>query len=99
MIGLCTFVFIGRALTSIAASMAMLAVPVAGVLLSVLILREPIGSANAAGLGLIVASVATTSLGERRRAPTPANSGLRPAQAPRHAVAGASCLRSQTNDC
>lgn len=71
-IGLWTFVVIGRALPSITASMAMLAVPVAGLLLSAAILGEPVGIANALGLGLIVTSVAATSLGERRRGAVPA---------------------------
>lgn len=66
-LGLWAFVVIGRALPSITASMGLLAVPVAGVLLSAFFLDEPITPANATGLAMIVASVAATSLGERRR--------------------------------
>ena len=65
-LGLWAYVVISRALPSITAAMALLAVPVLGLLLSALTLGEPITSANATGLAMIVASVAATSLGERR---------------------------------
>lgn len=66
-LGLWAFVVIGRALPSITASMGLLGVPVAGLLLSAFVLGETITPANATGLAMIVASVAATSLGERRR--------------------------------
>lgn len=65
-LGLWAFVAIGRALPAITASMGLLGVPVSGLLLSSLILGEVITPTNATGLALIVASVAATSLGDRR---------------------------------
>ncbi|MEC9340561.1 MAG: DMT family transporter [Pseudomonadota bacterium] len=65
-LGLWAFVAIGRALPAITASMGLLGVPVAGLLLSAAILGETITPTNATGLALIVASVATTALGDRK---------------------------------
>lgn len=68
-LGLWAYVVIGRALPAITASMGLLGVPVAGLVLSALVLREPVTAADALGLALILASVAATSLGERRPRP------------------------------
>ncbi len=66
-LGLWIFVEISRALPAITASLGLLAVPVTGVLLSAVILGEPITATNTLGLTLIVGGVALVTVGGIRR--------------------------------
>jgi drug/metabolite transporter (DMT)-like permease len=60
---------VNRALPATTTSLVILAVPVAGVLFSAILLGETIDAATAGGLALIVAGVAAVALGERRASP------------------------------
>ncbi len=60
---------INRALPAITTSLALLAVPVAGVLFSAILLGEPIDWTKGAGLTLIIAGVGLVVLEDRRAAP------------------------------
>lgn len=58
---------LNRRLPAVTTSLGMLGVPVCGVIMSALILGEPIGATKIVGLTLIVGGLALVALGERRR--------------------------------
>lgn len=64
-------VAISQALPAITTSLALLAVPVAGLLFSAMLLGEPVTLTLGLGLGLIIAGLALVALGERRAAVVP----------------------------